>query len=264
MAAAIIYIEGNSSLLHQIKLFKTLQALKIKKTFLNINYVAYGIPLYKGNIKEKQLKKCIDFIKKDNITKVLLADSVPNDIYHILSTEFEVIQGNKIINCMISDILKVCAAKREINLEDSTVVLLTDNPDHAKEIILHIYKYVKKIEIKTKEQNRFSLLNEFFIQEYGLFIEINKEIEKEDSIYLNLDEKDNKKVDFDFSCNSFCKNKVYFKIKKGEKEIKPFVKLHQAAVEFLMLKNNLQLESAQISRFCKEHRLRIMKIENKH
>lgn len=264
MSDAIIYTQDNPSLLRQIRINQTMQALKLRKQFLNIDYVAYGIPLYKGKIKDKQLNKCIDFIKKDNIENILLSDYADAEIKEKIMQKFNVINGNRIINCMIFDILKVCAVKKEMELENSTVVLITDNPERAKDVILQIYKYVKKIEIETTEKNQFASLNEFFIHEYGLFIEINIEKENDKHIYLNLDEKNHKKADFDFSSASFLKNKVYFKIKKGEKEIKPFVKLHQAAIEFLMLKNNLQIESAQISRFCREHRLRMMKIENNH
>ena len=43
-----------------------------------------------------------------------------------------------------------------MELENSTVVLITDNPERAKDVILQIYKYVKKIERQAYRDVRLS------------------------------------------------------------------------------------------------------------
>ena len=101
------------------------------------------------------------------------------------------------------------------------------------------------------------------MNEYGLYISVEKEERKKDELVVMVDEnKEKEGCDLDISLSAFYHNRVYFKINKKESSILSYVKLHQAALEFLMIEKYGSFLESAARRFTGEFNVRIIKIEN--
>lgn len=147
-----------------------------------------------------------------------------------------------------------------MELAKSTLVLETDDPSRAEEIILRLYKHVKKIRIQTEQRKAFNSLVEYFMYEYGIYIETEAKITNENEICVMLDEKNEKQADIYVSTNSFKHTKVYFKTKNISDNY--FEKKHQAIIEFLIFNKYAGIKEAAIDAFFKDYQVRIIKFEN--
>lgn len=260
MNLAIIHHEPIFSKWNQIFFTKKVKE-KIKReiTILNKKVPVYLIPIIKEKPSEKAINQFILYLKEENIDIVLLSNDVEClPVAKEIKKHFLFLNGNKVINYRLYDILRKCADARNTELSKSTLIISAEEPEQVKQFILKVYKFVKKIKIQTNKPSLFSDLSAFFLYEYGLFIEIVKEVKKTDNeIIISLTEK-SQQADVCF-CNE--KNtEIIFSVKNLLYEINSYKKLNQEMIEFLiyLLYNNIKEEN--IKRFFKTYSVRVVKL----
>ena len=258
-----------SALIHFEPVFtKWEQSLFIKKAFKKVKSTiiinekeipVYKIPVFSEKPSEKMIQRFINYLKEENIDSVLLSESAALlSVSYMLKNHFKFFTGNYVINYKLYEILKKCAESRSLELSDSTLVLLTESYENAKEFIIKVYKNVRKIKIKTDKPTAFSELASFFLYEYGLFIEISrKEEKKEDEIYILLD---GLCESADFYIDGENKTEILFSAKNLFKEITPYVKLNQNTLEFLIYQLLGNLSQQELKTFFKMYSVRVVKL----
>lgn len=260
MKSAIIHFEPVFSRWDQ-SLF-TRKAFKNVKSEINVNdkqILIYNIPVWKEKPSEKMMLRFISYLKEEEIDTILLSDSAEAlSISHVLKKHFKIFNGSFVINYKLYDILRKCAEAHSLELSESTLVLLTSQPEKAKEFILKIYKHIKRIKIKTEKPEIFSELSSFFLYEYGLFIEVSKQTEKKEfELFIYIDGL----LD---SANLYLgdakQTEIIFNGKNLFKEIKKYKKLNQITLEFLIYQFCGKLSHQNIKLFFKTYPVRIIKL----
>ncbi|MBE7010806.1 MAG: hypothetical protein E7418_04870 [Ruminococcaceae bacterium] len=261
MHTAFVYTYEETSLFNYILYKRLLKNCKKKEKICDIEFDSYGIPVYKNKFYSKHAELIKQYLKEENIQSVLLSDGTDRRVKNFLSLHFSIIDGNKVIENKVYDILKKCVEKKESEIEKSTVVIRTNDNYNLQNFILQMYRYVKKIKIETENKEKFTELTEYFMREYGLYIDVESNVKDKEEIVISYGSNSNKKADFYFNSKEN-KQKVLFKMKKGENTIKNYKEIDQALIEFLIYKKNLMVNSEQICGFMKEYKVRIAKIEN--
>ncbi len=262
MNSAIIHFEPVFSKLDQsIFIKRTLKKVKKNVVIEKKAIPVYILPLCQENPSEKAMMKFISYLKAEGIQRVLLSDAAETfPIIDILKENISIITGMSVINYKIYDILRKCAGARELSLENSTLLLYTNRPALAKELILKIHKHVKKIKIETEKPELFTELTDHFLEEYGIFISVNQERTEED-LKVQLDGIE-KKVGMDLYINEEKPSNILFFDKNAFAEIKPFKKLNQSCIEFLIDQYYGTIKNETIRQIFKDYSVRITKIEN--
>lgn len=258
-----------SALIHFEPVFtKWEQNIFIKKAFKKVKSTiminekeipVYKMPVFMEKPSKKMMQRFISYLKEENIEYVLLSESAASlSVSYILKNHFKLFTGGSVINYKLYEILKKCAESRNKELSDSSVVLITESLENAKEFIMKIYKHVKKIKIKTDKPTIFSDLTSFFMYEYGLFIEISRKTEKkENEIYILLD---GLYKSADLYVNGDDKTEILFSAKNLFKELTPYVKLNQYTLEFLIHQLSGNLSQQGIKSFFKMYSVRVIKL----
>lgn len=249
MQAAIIHFEDIFQKKDQFFIGKTLKKVKRSIQIDNITIPVYLLPITKEKPSVKSIKRFITYLNEEKIKYIIFSEAaLPfRSLFESLNNGLVFFSGKHVIHQKIFDILRKCAEKKELELSSSTVTLVTEYPEQAKEMILKIYRYVKKIKIKTKYKEKFAPLLEYFLYEYGLYIVCTDEIEnREISLpvqHFNLE--------------------VYFKCKKQLGEISSYININQEGLEFIIYSVYHSLSDETVKRFCKEYIPKISKIQNK-
>ena len=262
MNSAMIHFEPCFSRMDQgIFLKRTLK--KIKKTIKVENYdvLIYKIPICIEKPSERAIQKFILLLKEDLIKNIILSDDAASlPFLEEFKKHFNIIDGASVINYRIYDILRKCVSMKENDLSDCSIILYTNTPELAKECILKIYKHVRKIKIESQKPDLFFDLTSFFLYEYGIFIEINQQKEKQEKeLSIVLD--DNLESADLFYFNEK-KSEILFTNKNYFKEFKKFRNLTQSSIEFLIDQFYGNIDNQSIKMFFKTYPLRISKIKN--
>jgi len=241
MNAAIIHFENIFSKTDQILINKTLKQVKRIINMEESKIPLYLLPIYKEKPSPRAMKRFITYLKEEKIRYIIFTEAaLPyRELFLELTNDFQFFSGHHVIYYKIFDILKKYAEKQGIELTNSTVTLLTEFPEQAKEMILKMYRYVKKIRIKTKYKEKFSPLLEYFLYEYGLYIICDEQEEGvKEEIILPVQ---NFNVD------------VFFKCKKNIGEISSYINMNQESIEFLIYSLYHSLSEGTVKEFCKEY-----------
>ena len=258
MSSAIIHINIDVSNIQQKfwltkKLNQSRKSIKVENKTIPV----FDLPVSLQYCSEKIIKKCITYLKKENITHILLSDSMKElPASTFLKEHFYTFDGTAVINYKIYDILKKYATEKEIHLADSSLLLYTDFPEKAKEIILKLYKHVRKIKIQTERIQAFSELHHYFLEEYGLFIEIAEKINQAD-ITMNIDQKE-EKADLSLMRE---KNQIIFSKGSLFVECKPYHEIDQCLIEFYIYYLYGMISKETMRRFFIDYPVRISKIK---
>ncbi len=235
----------------------------VKHSYAGIEFNACHVPVYKENIKQRDAEKLIVYLKSNQVTHVLLTQDFLNQtkFCQMMQENFLMPEGIQIIKHKIFDIIRKCAVQKGIEIQASTVALMTDSPKEAEEYIMRLYRHVRKIRIITKSADAFAILQNRFMEEYGLFISCDEEIalKNEITISLNIIKTES---DFNVSRQNLFDNQLQFRMKYGDKELFPHAPLCEDAIAFLMLQKGLIPTEESIRRFFKEHYVKITKIKN--
>ena len=154
MQAAIIHFEDIFRKKDQFFIGKTLKKIKRSIKIENNEIPVYILPVTKEKPSVKAIKRFITYLKEEKIKYIIFSEAaLPfRSLFENINEGFEFFSGMHVIHHKIFDILRKCAEKNNVELSASTVTLLTDYPEQAKEMILKIYRYVKKI--RTSETSR--------------------------------------------------------------------------------------------------------------
>jgi len=262
MNSAMIHFEPCFSRKDQgIFLKRTLKKVKKTVKIENKEILVYTVPVCIEKPSERAIRKFIEYLKKENIKKIILSDAAAllpfkDEFYK----NFSVFDGAAVINYKIQDILRKYVSTKEADLSNCAVLLYTNSPELAKECILKIYKHVRKIKIESIKPDLFFDLTSFFLYEYGIFIEINQQREKnlkEISIVLDSFKE---KADL-FYYNEEKTEILYFK-KDLFNTFKKYRNLNQSSIEFLVDQINGNTSAQSIKQFFKTYPFRIIKIKN--
>ncbi len=253
IAAIIDYKEGISKLDQTLFLKKTLKNCKTEIKENEITIKKYYIPIHIEKPSEKALQKFCDFLKRENVFYIYLTHRAKQIecVKEILSKNFSFFTGQQVINYKTCDIIRKYAGKNEKKLSESSILLETNDPQKAEDVINQICRRVKKISIKTNQEERFSPLCEFFLKEYGLFISFN-DTENYD-IYVELDAKPAPSFYLNISADEKNANRIMFKL-QNKKEHDQFY------IEFLIYCQYGALNKKTIKEFFNRHSVRISKI----
>ena len=251
MNSAIIHFEDSFSRMDQFFINKTIKRIKKSITLENTAIPMYLLPISKEKPSLKAMKRFITYLKEEKIKYVIFSPSALPFLELFISQNegLEFFSGKHVIYHKIFDILRKYAEKKDIELSASTVTILTEYPEQAKEIILKIYRYVKKIRIKTKYKEKFAPLLEYFLYEYGLYI-------------ICEEQEENIKEEIILPVQNFNIN-VFFKCKKNVGDISSYIDVNQEGLEFIIYSLYHSLSEETVKRFCKEYIPKISKIKNK-
>ncbi|MBR5236958.1 MAG: hypothetical protein IKW06_06285 [Clostridia bacterium] len=266
MKAAMIHFEPVFSHFNQtfgIKkaLLHTKKEIKEEK----IKIPVYLVPVTEKNPREKAIEKFSSFLIKEGITHIILSNKAykNNLIRKKMETTFETFTGTEFVKYKLYDILRKYAGSKGINLGISTLIIETDSPEKARQYILKIYKYVKKIIIKSENEAKFSEITKFFLEEYGLFIPVEqKKSQEENEILIQLDSMVEEKKVLNISSDINRSSKIIFGSKKKFKNITKYLDLNQMSLEFLIFQQYNNINEENIKRFCKDYMIKVSKIVN--
>lgn len=235
----------------------------VQHRYAGIDFEACAMPVYKEEIKERDSKKLIAYLKSNQVTHVLFAQdfSLYPEFCQKMQENFQVPDGTAIIKHKIFDIIRKCAAKKGVEPQDSTVVLITDSPKEAEACIMRLYRHVKKIRIQTNCPDVFSKLQNTCMEEYGLYICCEGEEIQNNEIAISM-KSESATADFCLQKYDVFDYKILLRMKSGEKELFPHLPLHEDALTFLMMKTGVSPTEENIQRFFKEHYVKITKIKN--
>lgn len=250
MNAAIIHFEDRFSRLDQILINRTLKKVKRTIKMQEEHIPMYLLPLSKDKPSAKVMKRFITYLKEEKIKYVIFSkEALPFlELFKNHNEGIEFFSGIHVIHYKIFDILRKYADKKNIELSASTVTLITEYPEQAKEMILRIYRYVKKIRIKTKYKEKFTPFLEYFLHEYGLYI-----------ICDETEENSHKEIMFPIQ---YYDMNVFFKCKKEIGDISSYININQEGLEFIIYALYHSLSEENVKRFCKEYIPKISKIQN--
>ena len=266
MKAAIIHFEPVFSPFNQtfgIKkaILKTKKEIKEEK----IKIPVYLVPITEKNPSEKAIAKFSTYLKKEGITHIIFSKEAYKKqiIREKMENNFQSFTGSEIVKYKLYDILKKYAGGKAIPIGSSTLILETDSPEKARQYILKIYKYVKKIVIKSEQAEIFNDVTQFFLQEYGLFIPVEHMRKKEENeILVQLDSMTEEKKVLNISSDVNRCNQIIFSSKKKFKQITQFLDFDQMTLEFLIFQQYSNINEEKIKRFCKEYMIKVSKIVN--
>lgn len=262
MNTAIIHFEPVFSKRDQGIFFKkTLKKIKREIQIENHSVLLYLLPVSFVNPSEKAVMKFIAYLKEEKIEKLLLSDSVKKrPEAEILKKHFQIYEGNTIINYKIHDILKKCSQKKDFALEDSTLVLYSNQPEWAKEFLLKVYPLVKEIHIQTKVPEQFSQIILYFLQDYGIYIAMNEKNDEKEIVVVS--DEDFQGVVGDLYLNCEEQTKVLFQKKFMLEDFEKIVEPNQKMIEFLVENIYDNLKNENIQQFFTKYPVRITKIKN--
>ena len=256
MFGAIIHFEPFFSKWDQsIFLSKTLRRVKSEIEVEGMTVPIYLLPISIANPSEKALDKFIRYLREEKVDKVLLTDVVKKlPCCQKLTDNFSVYDGKSIINYFLIDILKKCSSDYQIPLQECSLVLISNVPTEAKEILEKCYSFVKEIYIDTDHPERFESLQQEFLEDYGIFLSlIHKKQKNEIIISLESTQKP-----YHFSVNQ----KIIFKNVKLLKKFLPFIECNQELIEFFVEKKFNSTKRRYIQQFHKDYPMVITKIKN--
>ncbi len=254
MYAAMIDVKPGISKLDQTLFLKRL--LKNCKTEIQDNHIVikkYDIPIDIENPSEKAILKFCEFLKNEKIGYVFVTDAVKQvkPVYDALSKNFSFFTGLSVINYKTCDIIRKYAGGKNQKLSDALVLLETDEPQKAEDIIHQIYRRVKRIAIRTKKEESFSDLADRLLKEYGLFVSVN-DAERPD-IHIELDSMILSSGHLNLSADENRASKILFKL-QNKKEYDQFY------LEFLIFCQYGVVNKKTIKDFFNQHSVRISKI----
>ncbi len=263
MQSAIIHFEPVFSNLDQSLLIKkSLKKVKKEMESEGIKIPVYCLPIAEKKPSQKAVHHFVKYLKENNIQSIIFSEQAKKFEYLLkeYEKEFYIFNGNYVINYKIYDILRKYAREKEMEIGKSTAVLITNSPERAQEVILKIYKFVRKIKIETTCKEKFLKLQEYFLEEYGLFIIFDSKNEKEkNEISILLD---NKEIKADLCLAGKNEINLIFACKKEFKEIKKYLQFNQKTLEFIINAHFGGLSEETIKRFFKEAVPKISKIKN--
>jgi len=235
----------------------------IKHSYAGIPFDTCSVPVYKEKIKERDMEKMIAYLKSNQVTHVLLTQDFLQytKFCQMMQEKFLMPEGIRIIKNKIFDIIRKCAIENCIEVQNSTVSIVTDSPKEAEEYIMRLYRHVKKICIITQHPDAFLSLQNRFMEEYGLYICCDVENVQEHDIIINL-EQNQEKNHFNARREHLFDNKLQFRMKNGKKELFTHMPLCEDAVAFLMLQVSLVPTEENVRRFFKDYNVKITKIKN--
>ncbi len=147
----------------------------------------YEVPIMKR--KKNYLKVC-KYLKNKGVKNVYFSKLTDSVLSYDLKTEFQYIYGeNNFYNNFVS-VLEFFAQKKGIPLKESTVAFISDDVKKTEQLLLKIYKKIKKIVVYTRNVDKFKYLSSKFRTEYGIDIDVRKkEIKpkKYRHIYINTE-----------------------------------------------------------------------------
>lgn len=261
MACGIVYYEPGLSKADQgIFLRRTLRRCKTVISCEGKPISLFRLPICETAPSKKVIRRFADFLKENAIDRILFGQ-IPQSIAEIsapLYREFAVFDGFSVINCKIYDILRKYAAMHNINLAESTVVLCTDAPEAARQLILKLYRHVRRIRIETDKPESFGDMAAYFLEEYGLYLPLTKQNKQQNEICISTD-KQTQDSDVVMRGHGL---EISFVIKGTFKELSQYCKMNQASVEFLCYLHEESLSDSAISRFFKTYAPKISKIKN--
>lgn len=248
MSVALLHFEPCFKKIDQNIFFKrTLKKLKKQVIVCGKPITVYLIPVYEKKISEKAVEKFITYLKSEKVDKILLSDSANSlSCSQKIKNAFLSCSGSSVIIYMVYDILKKCAAQKNIDLYESTIILSDEQPHIMKKTILKLYKYVKKIKILTENPERFKELISEFLYDYGFMIETCNKTE-ENEIFINT-------ADY--------KKEIIFYIKRIKDEFSYCKNINQAVIEFLCENFFKGFNDSHIKAFINEFSPRVIKIKN--
>lgn len=260
MSCAIVHFKPCFTKWNQIFFTKKLKE-KIKSEIIisNKKIPVYLIPVVKEKPSEKMIAWFISYLKEEKIDTILLSDdSEALPFINKIKNCFQIFDGTKVINYKLYDILRKCAEVKQVELSKSTLIVYVNEPEFAKNYILKTYKFVKKIKIQTDKPSLFSELSAFFLYEYGLFIDIVKEVKKENNeiiIVLN-----DTLYESDFYLGKEKNTEVIFSVKNLLSKINFYKKINQNAIEFLIYLLYGNMKDENIKKFFKSYSVRVIKL----
>lgn len=261
MDAAILDIESDSLILGRQFLFnkkflRNKEEIKLFHSFVPL----YKIPVSDKEISEKSIKKVIYCLKKEGIRYIITTKKlqIRRNLSERLKKEFIFFDGSQVINYKIYDILRKCAAKKGIDLENSTVRLISNDAGKVKEFVLKFFRNVKKIEIVTDCEKNFTDLSEYFLEEYGLFLLINKEgkyDEKKITVFLD----GGKKQSADLYFTEQKSSEIMFSSKNAFNQISSILNFNQESIEFFVYILYGRVCKETVKEFFKKYPTKIVK-----
>ncbi|MBE7048478.1 MAG: hypothetical protein E7393_03790 [Ruminococcaceae bacterium] len=264
MKAAIIHYEPVFSRLDQsLFLKRTMRQIKSEIKTEDIKIPIYLLPICGENPSKKAIEKFCSYLKKEQIKKIIITNQASSVLknFSLLEKNFSFFYGDTIIKYKIKDILRKYALLKNLELSKETVVIETDNPNKAKELIAKINQMVRKIKIETKDADKFKSLTEYFLQEYGLFIEINKKNDKH-GIIIQLDSMKEKKDSLRLYTEKNNNNQIIFNCKNHFNQIKKYLTLNQKTLELLIFQKYGTINEQNCRRFCKDYHIRVSNFKN--
>jgi len=210
---------------HRYTLYKALRMkIKIEK---GENFCVLQIPKLKR--KNDYIRLCKK-MKKFGVQTVCIDDIKDEVLRYYIKQEFSVKDGSKLFMDYFYDILSFFINKKEMNLPESQIVLISNNSRMTEEYISFIYKKVKRISIYTTTPSLFFSLTEKYRDEYGIFLELmgkDDKVKKYRRFYINIDKENSFKDDFFRGCyllDPFCKYKggfydVIFQFKTSDEHL---------------------------------------------
>lgn len=261
MACGIVYFTpGLSKADRGIFLRRTLRRCKTVISCEGKPVSLFRLPVCETAPSEKAMRRFVTYLKDNQIDRILLSQIPPSvaETLAPLTQNFTVFDGFSVINYKIYDILRKYAAKSGINLAESTVVLCTDIPETARQLILKLYRHVRRIRIETGQPERFGDLAAYFLEEYGLYLPLTKQEKRQNEVYISAD---GQRQDCDIVMRGGSLEVSFF-IKDAFRELSHYCKYNQATVEFLCYLHEQTLSDSAISRFFKIYAPKISKIKN--
>ncbi len=263
MSCGFIYFEpGFSKVDQSVLLRRTLRECETEIKTEGMKLRLFRLPLCEENPSMKTVSRFSAWLKKREIHQLYISDLPAQfvEVKRALAREFSIFNGLSVIDYAIYDILRKYAAQKEIKLADATLVLYTNNPQKTRDMILKLYRHVRRIRIQTENPERFSELSAYFLREYGLYIALENEKRRPNEIHVVLEDGQKPEVcDINLCGGSPA---VYFNMKQHFKELSRFGSCRQELVEFLCYLHEESISETAISNFFRAFTPKIIKIKN--
>lgn len=179
-----------------IKLKKFFNNIKIENTNGNI---VYNLPIYReSKISKYRIKKICNKINKllerDGVNAIVLSKYLGrNELLknYLYSKNIHILNGRYLFKCLTYETLEYIYKVKNIKMEFGEVSLLVnDFTDINKEIIIHIAKNIKRLNIVTNHIEKYKKIEEYLYNEFGIMLNISNNKRRsllKSEVIINID-----------------------------------------------------------------------------
>lgn len=241
---------------------------------LNESIEVRKIP-FSGKFNEKTLKKFLNDLNNDDVSGVILSESVRKEekLYDFFKNNLILYDGYKIKEFFEEDIYKKYVTVNNKKDYEAELVLFCDNADKAYSFLEKVCRKLKNVYILDDNYEKYDTLIKKVYENYGFYIyftENMNNVRLSDRIYINLAENTDFINDENIMVLNLAKNNIYrdgfintfsFVLSEEFKEFSKYFKYtDQECIEFLINLFYKNCSKADISRFKEKYNVRLKKI----